>query len=226
MLTVEPGLQQEGLSVAVVVARGVDNSRTPPALIAYRRKVGRELADHWKNRSLSSHPVFQEYERLHRNFGVLDEPAAPEKLLRTVRRNMDLAASSAAVDCYNLVSIKTLLSIGAHDCARFESPVALRRTSAADTFVPLGETTPREVVGEYAYVEPQGRVICRLEVLQAEHSKVDVASRDIAFFLQGNAAQEGSQLLKGCWFLAELIETFCGGSAELVTYLDARRENP
>lgn len=226
MLTVEPELLRAGLSVAVVVARGVNNTHTPPTLTAYRRKVSGELAEHWKNRSLSALPVFEEYERLHRQFGVEGEPAAPEKLLRYVRRHADLAAAGAAVDCYNLVSIKTLLSIGAHDLTRFEAPIALRRTSAADTFIPLGESVPKSVAGEYAYVEPGGRVICRLEVLQAEHSKVAATTRDIAFFLQGNAAQEGGQLLKGCWYLCELIETFCGGSAELVTYLDARRRVP
>jgi DNA/RNA-binding domain of Phe-tRNA-synthetase-like protein len=226
MLHVDPELLRAGLSAAVVVARGVDNGRTSPELMAYRRKVGRELAEHWKNRSLSSHPVFHEYERVHQLFGVAGEPAAPEKLLRYVRRHQDLTAAGAAVDCYNLVSAKTLLSIGAHDLARLETPVTLRRATDRDVFIPLDETAPRPVAGEYAYIDPHGRVICRLEVLQGDHTKVDTTSRDIVFFLQDNQAFGASRLLEGCWLLAELIEVFCGGQAELAGYVDARRQTP
>lgn len=223
LLDVDTELLQAGLSAAVVVARGVDNGRTPPELMAYRREVGRGLAEHWKSRSLSSHPVFREYERVHRLFGVADEPAAPEKLLRYVRRHQDLTAAGAAVDCYNLVSAKTLLSIGAHDLAKLEAPIILRRATVGDLFIPLGETTPRPVAGEYAYVDSRDRVICWLEVLQGEHTKVEAESRDIVFFLQDNLALEAGQLLKGCWLLAELIEVFCGGTVELAGYVDARR---
>jgi DNA/RNA-binding domain of Phe-tRNA-synthetase-like protein len=226
MLTVDPALLQAGLSVAAVVARGVDNSRTSPALLTYRRQVSRELAAYWKNRSLSSHPVLAEYERVHRLFGVENEPAAPEKLLRTLRRHEDLGAAGAVVDCYNLVSARTLVSIGAHDLARFETPITLRPTTANDRFFPLGETQPQNVADEYAYVEPDGRVICRLEVLQAEHSKVTAEARDIAFFLQDNRALGAGELLKASWHLAELVTTFCGGTAELVSFHDARRVAP
>ena len=223
MLTLDREIRAAGLSAAVLVARGVDNSRTSPELTAYRRQVGRELAEHWKNRSLSSHPELAEYERVHRLFGVVGEPAAPEKILRYVRRHQDLMPTGAAVDCYNLVSAQTLLSIGAHDLAKLEAPVVLRRVRPGDRFVPLGETAPRDCTGEYAYLDPHGQVICRLEVLQGEATKVDAGSREIVFFLQDNRAFEPGRLLAGAWYLAELIEVFCGGTAELVGYLDARR---
>lgn len=221
MLQVSPELLQLGLSTSVVVARGVDNSRNPPELVAYRRAVGRQLGAYWKNRSLSTHPVLQEYERVHRLFGVADEPSAPEKILRYVRRHQDFTAAGAVVDSYNLVSAKTLLSIGAHDLTKLKTPVTLRRVEPGDLYIPLDETSPRSCAGEYAYVDPGGLVICRMEVLQGSHSKVESNSRDIAFFLQGNAALHPQDLLTGAWLLAELIETFCGGTAELVELLVA-----
>jgi DNA/RNA-binding domain of Phe-tRNA-synthetase-like protein len=221
LLEVSAELLALGLSTAVVVARGVDSSRTPPELLTYRREVGRQLGAYWKNRSLSTHPVLQEYERLHRLFGVVDEPAAPEKVLRYVRRHQDFTAAGAVVDCYNIASAKTLLSIGAHDLAKLKTPVTLRRVEPRDVFIPLDETSPRSCQGEYAYVDPDHRIICRMEVLQGNHSKVDSGSRDVVFFLQGNAALSSQDLLTGSWFLAELIETFCDGTAELVELLAA-----
>jgi DNA/RNA-binding domain of Phe-tRNA-synthetase-like protein len=224
MLNVSPDLRRLGLSTAVVTARGVDGSRTPPGLAAYRQAAGRRLAAFWKNRSLSAHPALREYESLHRRFGVIDEPAAPEKLLRYVRRHQDFTAAGAVVDCYNLVSAKTLLSIGAHDLAQLKLPITLRPVEPADVFIPLGETAPRDCRGEYAYVEPDGRIICRLEVLQGDATKVGPATRDIAFFFQGNREIPARDLLAGAWLLAELIETFCGGQAELAGFLEAPAE--
>lgn len=218
MLDVSPDLVSRGLSTAVVVARGVGGSPTLPALVDYRRAVGRSLSAHWKNRSLSSDPVLREYERIHRLFNVAGEPSAPEKLLRYVRRHQDFTGAGAVVDCYNIVSAKTLLSIGAHDLAKLKMPITLRQVGAADVFVPLGQSEPESCLGEYAYVDPDGRVICRMEVLQGDFTKVEAASRDVVFFLQGNREIASSDLLGGAWLLAELAERFCGGSAELVSF--------
>ena len=226
MLQVASELLQLGLSTSVVVARGVDNSRTPPELLAYRREVGRRLGAYWKKRSLSIHPALQEYERVHRLFGVAGEPAAPEKILRYVRRHQDFTAAGAIVDTYNIVAAKTLLSIGAHDLAKLKTPVSLRRVEADDVFIPLATTAPRSCAGEYAYVDPDHKVICRMEVLQGNHSSVDGGSRDVVFFLQGNAAIRSQDLLSGSWLLAELLETFCGGTAELHQFIETPAGRP
>ncbi|MEK6372883.1 MAG: phenylalanine--tRNA ligase beta subunit-related protein [Acidobacteriota bacterium] len=184
----------------------------------YRRSVGRHLSAHWKNRSLSSDPTLHEYERIHRLFDVANEPSAPEKLLRYVRRHQDFTAAGTVVDCYNIVSAKTLLSIGAHDLAKLKTPITLRPVESTDVFIPLGESEPKSCSGEYAYVDPDGRIICRMEVLQGDFTKVDATSHDIAFFLQGNREIPPQDLLTGAWLLAELTERFCGGTAELVSF--------
>jgi len=225
MLNVSPELLRLGLSTAVLVARGIDSSRTPPELAAYRRSVGRQLAAFWKNRKLSTHPAVREYEQLHRRFGVVDEPAAPVKILRYVRRHQDFTEAGALVDCYNLVSARTLLSLGAHDLAKLKTPITLRPVQPDDVFIPLGESTPRDCQGEYAYVDPDGQIICRMEVLQCEATKVDAASRDVVIFFQGNREIPDKDLLAGVWLLAELLERFCSGTTELVGFLEATERN-
>jgi DNA/RNA-binding domain of Phe-tRNA-synthetase-like protein len=168
MLNASPDLLSLGLSTAVILARGVSNSPTLPVLADYRGAVGRRLSEHWKNRSLSSDPVLHEYERIHSLCGVADERSAPEKLLRYVRRHQDFTAASAVVDCYNLVSARTLLSIGAHDLAKLKTPITLRPVMSTDVSVPLGEREPKSCRGDYAYVDPDGRSIGRMEVLHVD----------------------------------------------------------
>ena len=220
-LDVAPNLLEMGLSAAVLVARNTDNTRTVAELMAYRRAVGKRLAAYWKNRSISAHPAISEYHRIHNLVGAPDEPPAPEKLVMYVRRNRDFTASGAVVDCYNIVSARTLLSLGAHDLDKISLPVTLRLTTPQDVFVPLGQSEPQHLPGEYSYVDPQGRIICRLDVLQCEHTKVTRESRNIIFFLQGNRLLPATILLKGAWLLAEMITRFCGGTIELVSFFDA-----
>lgn len=220
-LKVDSGLLGQGLATAAIVARGIDNGRISPELLAYRRGVGRRLAAHWKNRSVSTHPAIREYHRLHSLYGVENEPPSPEKLVTYVRRNQDFTSTGALVDCYNMVSARTLLSIGAHDLAKYSPPITLRVCDSQDEFVPLGQTERQSVAGEYGYVDANRRVICRLEVLQGEFSKTSRDSQDVAFFLQGNACLSAGVLLKGAWLLAELLERFTGAGAELVAFYDA-----
>jgi DNA/RNA-binding domain of Phe-tRNA-synthetase-like protein len=220
-LDVAPNLLDMDLSATALVARNVDNARTVPELIAYRRAVGRRLAAYWKNRSISAHPVIREYHRVHSQFGAIEEPPAPEKLVTYVRRNRDFTASGAVVDCYNIVSARTLLSIGAHDLEKLTLPITLRTITPQDIFIPLGQTEPQPLSGEYAYVDSQGSIICRLDVLQCEPTKTTKESSNIVFFLQGNRCLPATVLLKGAWLLAEMVSSFCGAAAEIVSFIDA-----
>jgi DNA/RNA-binding domain of Phe-tRNA-synthetase-like protein len=221
LLDVAPDLLELGLSACAVVARGVDVRRVLPALVAYRREAGQRLAGHWKNRSISTHPAIREYHRLHELFGVSGEPPAPEKLITYIRRHRDFTASGPVVDCYNIVSARTLLSIGAHDLERLATPVTLRRCTEADSFTPLGQSKPQPLAGEYGYLDSRSCVICRMEVLQGEHTKVTPETRDVVFFLQNNACLPTGLLLKGAWWLAEAVERFCGGTAHLAAFIEA-----
>lgn len=221
VLNVEPAILEMGLSVAALVARNVDNTQIKPGLIAYRRHVAGQLADYWKNRSAQAHPVIEEYHRVHHQFGQLQEPPAPQKLINHLRRNRDLTSSSALVDCYNLVSARTLLSIGAHELGKLALPITLRIAGAGDVFVPLGETKPLELVAEFAYIDANRSIICRADVLQCEGSKTTRDSRDVLFFFQGNRLLPATVMLKGIWLLSEMVTSFCGGTTELVSFFDA-----
>lgn len=218
LLTIAPEWLKTGLSVAALIVRNVDGTRVSPELLAYRRAYAKQLAEYWKNRSLSAHPVFAEYHRLHTLAGVASEFPAPEKLLLYVRRNHDFAASGSVVDCYNLVSARTLLAIGAHDFDALRTPVVLRTLTAKDTFKPLGSPGHPGPAEGYGYVNDDGRIVCWLDVLQCEDSKVTRTSKDIVFFIQGNRYLSPAVMLKGAWLLAEMMMKFCGAEAELVDF--------
>ncbi len=224
-LKVDPDLVQLGFSTAVVIAQGVDNTSMTPELISYRRQATEELAASWRGQSISDHPSIAAYHALHEQFGVNSLPASPEKLISFIRRHRDLTGTGAVIDCYNLASARSLLSIGAHDLAKLQIPVTLRVCTDEDRFSPLDGSPSHSCHGEYGYVDRKGRVICRLDVLQGQETAVDPSSTEIVFFLQGNADIPDTELLRGAWYLVELIERFCGGSAQLVALHSAKEES-
>lgn len=219
-LQIEQNILEQGLSCAVVVAR-LPGTIPGAEFSIYRKSVAEQIAGFWKNKSVSQHPILQSYRDLHNHYTGSPEPAAPEKLLTYVRRAKNFTSAGAMVDCYNMVSARTLLSLGAHDLSKLDLPISLRICTNEDEFIPLGQSERKEVEGEYGYVDRSNRVICRMDVLQCEFSKATKEASEVIFFLQGNRHLSPATLLKGCWMLAETINYFFGGECKLTDFIAA-----
>ena len=208
-LNVAPEVLSAGLSAAALVVRDVADARQSPTLVAYRRQTAQQLAARWKNRSVSSDPVLAEHRRL-----AGDESSATERLLSSLRRQRDLAAGSALIDCCNIVAGRTLLCVRAVALPGRTSPIAPSSTAPstpdahptapgvslrADGTLALGDGQPAEV---------------------AEHAT------DALLLLHGNRLLPAATLLKGAWLLAELLETFCASRAELVDFFEGQAAAP
>lgn len=213
-------ISREGVAVCVLVAREIDNTAWHPTLTAYREKSGASVSAFWQNRSVSSHPAIREYHRLHTLFGIAEEKSSAEFLLSIVQRNRDFTKTNPLVDCYNIVSAETLISIGAHDLEKITLPITMRTLGPDDVYVPLNETEPRRVDGEYGFVDHAHRVICRADIKQADFSKTTADTRDAMVILQDNRALKGGKLLNAARMVSELLTTFCGTRCEVVAYCD------
>jgi hypothetical protein len=202
-----------GLSTAVVVGHSVVQDHTPPALIDYRRKTGNARRA-LERTSLSSHPVLANTARSPVVW-YRKELAAPHGLEYVTR--LDLTAAGSIVDCYNIVSAKTLLSIGAHDLAS-QGPHCTPSPGRRDLFQPLegGEWRSQRVNTDVSILTTRHLPHGSLQFI----SRRSFDLRDVVFFIQGNREIASSDLLAGAW-LSELVERFLGGSAELVAFQEA-----
>ena len=80
-------------------------------------------------------------------------PPSTESLLRYALRRGALPVINNLVDAYNLVSVRTKSSLGAHDLDRIETPVQLRLLQSGERFTPLGGAEGQDVTaGEFGYV--------------------------------------------------------------------------
>jgi DNA/RNA-binding domain of Phe-tRNA-synthetase-like protein len=145
------------------------------------------------------------------------EHPSVERLLTSALKRGDLPAVNSLVDAYNLVSIRSLCSVGAHDFATVDPPVALRLLTGRESFTPLGRDTETVVAaGEYGYVDASDRVLCRLDVLQADFSKVTARTVNALLIIEATTAHLPDALRRVCADAIAVVTRYCGGTAKVV----------
>ena len=173
--------------------------------------------------SIRSSPVVQPFQELLRRVGANPrrEQNSVERLLTFAAKKGTLPAINSLVDCYNLVSIRSGLSLGAHDLDRIALPVSLRLLTGTESFVPLGSTEAVSVrPGEFGYADGENRLLCRLDVLQADFSKVTEASRNVVLIVEGTAAHAAELLRQTVEEAMAAVRQQCGGSANVIAWPD------
>jgi DNA/RNA-binding domain of Phe-tRNA-synthetase-like protein len=209
-----------GLRAGAVVFRDVRVSPTGPAL---RAEIAQEIAairGRYTNSSeVRSLPEVVAYQDILRRVGVNPKREQPsvERLLSSALKRGDLPSINSLVDAYNLVSVRCLCSLGAHDLDRITLPVSLRMLTGTEPFTPLGSDRPSAVAaGEFGYVDGAGRVLCRLDLLQAEFSKVTPATQNALLIIEGTATHPPAAIQRAFDDAIALITRHCGGNAEVI----------
>jgi DNA/RNA-binding domain of Phe-tRNA-synthetase-like protein len=209
-----------GLRAGAIVFRGV---RVGPAGPAFREEIAKEVsairARFDGPAAVRSNPEVVAFRELLRRAGADPRKLQPslERLLTFVLKRGALPAINSLVDAYNLVSVRSGCSLGAHDLDRIAPPVSLRLLTGHESFTPLGRDAPEPVVpGEYGYVDATDRVLCRLDVLQAEFSKVTNETVNALLIVEGTAEHLPDVLRRAFNEVIELVTRHCGGTAEVV----------
>lgn len=216
---VSPELLALGLRVECIVIRNLRNVVSDERFDRVWDREVDELLGRLTSESIKADPVLLGFRALHEAAGVGNRRnvAASENLLHLLLRTGRLPRINLAVDIYNLISVKTGLSCGAHDIARVSGNIHLRRTLGTENFKPLGETESKLVkAGEYGYIDDSNDMLCRLEARQCDKSKVVIDTRDCFFIIQGNAATEVGYISSAADELIDRITSYCGGEAEIV----------
>lgn len=210
---VDDALLDAGVAVGVVVLSDIDNRAANPAFHAFRQVRLDEILGGEPLAALRAHPTLSAYRDLHAHFDVTapDLVPSPESLFAALFRHGGLRAINPIVDVYNLVALTRRLSCGAHSLGALNGSIRLRVTHGDESFVPLGASKAQIVpAGEYAYVDGDERVVCRLECRQAAHSAVTTTTRDVVIIVQGNAAIPVSDVEQACTEIEQLCGRYIG----------------
>jgi DNA/RNA-binding domain of Phe-tRNA-synthetase-like protein len=220
IFSVTPDCHELGLRAGAVVFRDVNIGPAGPALRAeIQREIEAIRTRYADAQAIRSNPEVGFFGDLLRKVGANPRREQPsvEKLLNFALKRGDLPAINSLVDAYNLVSVRTLCSLGAHDLDLIATPVRLTMLSGGESFVPLGGQTPVPVAaGEYGYVDGQDRLLCRLDVLQAEFSKVTNRTTNALLIIEATASHAADLVKTAFTEAVERVTRHCGGTAEVV----------
>ncbi len=212
--------QALGLKAVCFVIKGVHNQPTHPDFEKLKAQTLAQVTADLSFEAIQANPILSGFRALHDAIGRSNRKnvASPESLLKLVLQTGGLPQVNLLVDIYNLVSVKTRLSLGAHDLRAISGNVQLRLTDGSETFWPMGSDRPKVVSpGEYAYIDDAHNILCRLEVRQCERTKITLDTTDGFFIVQGNAQTEETSLHHTVNELLALIKRFCGGRARMLS---------
>ena len=118
--SVDPDLAASGVKVKIA-------SFSVPEVTKRR---GSDLKNHIKNvisqldiGGLLDSPILKAYKKFHEEARLQDAATPAEYLLGLIQKSGMLPNINKVVDCYNIVSAETLLSIGAHDLAHIKGDI-------------------------------------------------------------------------------------------------------
>jgi len=211
-----------GVKILTAQISNVRNSKFNPDFEGYLKKELEEIKAFWNNKQYKEDLVLQGFRDLHSKVGRSNREysASPEVLLRLFLEKGRFPRINTVVDIYNLISLKTRLALGAHDISKVRGNITLRLTKGDETFIPLGKSEPVKVpAGEYSYIDDGNNIICRLEVLQVEPTKITLESKDIFLIVQGNPNTNNDYIKRGLDEVLKLIVKFCGGEFILLNSL-------
>ena len=208
-----------GATAAFVRMRGVMNRESDAEFAALRDRVVAAVLGELSPATIEADPVLRGYRKLHEAIGRSNKKnvASTEALLKLLLETGRFPQINLLVDCYNLVSLTTRVSLGAHDLAAVVGGIHLRLTAGTEHFLPLHAADARPVTpGEYAYIDDAEDVLCRLEVRQADKSRITVATTECIMIAQGNAHVSHTALRAATEEMVALVQRFCGGRDELL----------
>jgi DNA/RNA-binding domain of Phe-tRNA-synthetase-like protein len=211
-----------GIRAGAIIFRNVRVTDSTPAQRAEMVEAAAAVRARFSNPgAIRADPLVASFRAILQQVGVnpKKEPPSVEKLMSFAHRRGDLPLINNLVDAYNLVSVRASCSLGAHDLDRITLPVALRFLDGSDSFIPLGSDRPvQTAAAEYGYVDAENRLLCRLDILQADFSKVTEATTNVLLIVEGTVAHPAQDLRKAFADVIELVTHYCGGVGEIVSF--------
>jgi DNA/RNA-binding domain of Phe-tRNA-synthetase-like protein len=129
-----------GVRAGIVVASGLTNGPTPPALLDRYRIVQKEVAERLATTPPSELPSIAAWRPAFAAFGAKPTQyrSAAEALLRRLGKHGDIPSINALVDLGNLVSIRYALPVAVVDLAGIDAEITVRFATGAERFTDLG----------------------------------------------------------------------------------------
>ncbi|MCR5482233.1 MAG: hypothetical protein K6F52_05500 [Clostridia bacterium] len=199
--------------LGIVIAEGIDNSRSKENVTALLNQSVSEFAEEYKGEEIRELPHIKACREAFRSLGMNPNKfmCSIEALTKRVQKGGSLPNINPVVDLGNALSVKYQLPMGAHDIERMEDEgLAVRFSTENDRFLPMGETEPEVMPeGELVYVSGHTVKTRRWLWRQSDDGKITENTKTVFFPIDGFAQVNGDKVIQARDELAELLkETF------------------
>jgi DNA/RNA-binding domain of Phe-tRNA-synthetase-like protein len=216
---VAPEILDLNIPVASVLFERLSNKQADIAFNIYKQDVFEKFKNRYTEEFIEKNHILDGFRRLHSRVGKSNRKfvSSTENLIRTYLRRKAIPSINLAVDIYNVVSLETMLSVGAHDVDKVEGDINFRITNGSERFLPLGSQKIKRVsFGEYCYIDSSDEILCRMECRQAEKTKVEKTSRNCVFIVQGNENTSKENVLETVEKLIYQVKRYCVGDETIL----------
>ncbi len=204
------------LTIGMVIAKGVDNTRPSKEVEELLRESVERLKKEFSGEKVQEHPRIKPWRNAFAKLGISGSkfPSSIESMARRIIKGDPFPRINPLVDLYNSISLKYLVPMGGHDLDTLKGNISLRFAEGWEPFIPLG--------GGERIIVPKGELVYRddEEVLtrnwvwrQCDKDKVTEKTRNIfiPIDLLGEVGGE-EELYKIIHDLSDFIPKFLGGT--------------
>ncbi|MCT4620306.1 MAG: phenylalanine--tRNA ligase beta subunit-related protein [Marinisporobacter sp.] len=202
----------------IIIGKGIKNSLTTEADANCLMQSEEHLKNILTVENLKKHPDIAVYRDALRNVKINPNKFmnSVEAMCKRVVKGGSLPRINAMVDLCNAISLKEVISLGAHDLADIKYDLEVRPSKEGDKFLPFGGNEFEDVpLGELVFTS--GNEIQTRQWLwrQSELGKITETSTDIIFQLVGFKGYHQMKFENAMKAVEELVQNRFNGITKL-----------
>ncbi len=213
-----------GLSLGVVLARGIDNSGKSDEIVKLIRDKEKDVRSTYQTETLLLQPKIESWRKAYSMFGAKPKKykSSVESLYRVVLKGDGLRSINKIVDIYNFISLEHMVPVGGDDLDKVDGDIILTFARGDESFTPLNSLEEEMVKkGEVVYVDNRGVLCRRWNWRECERTKMTEETRNSLLVIEGLPPVTKEDVRSVAEELSGLVTRYCQGESQ-TTVLDEK----
>ena len=203
-------------AIVAALLKDVDIDAPMPEKFEDEIKEVTDMAMNISEESIADNEVLQGYRDKTIAIGrsLKRYPPSAEALINNIKRRGSMPRIMSLIDIYNIGSLKSMLSIGAHDADAITGPLRFTFADESDSFTPVGGGSKPVHKGDFVYRDDKA-IVAYLDARDADAYKIVDNTKNVLLVIQGNANTSAEMREKVLKEICENIQEVCGGEYEI-----------
>lgn len=194
-----------------VVAYNIDNKGNNEEITEILQNESKALKEKLEGCNLKEYEWIIPYREAFINLNINPNKfmSSIEAMSKRVQKGNELPSINPVVDLVNVISLRYVLPLGAHDMDALKDEISVRFAVKGDSFIPLGTEELEEVdPGELIYADSKRVRTRRWIWRQSEIGKITENSKNIFFPIDGFSLKNKENVIKASEELSNLLRKY------------------